>query len=386
MITREEIELLAEKISSGEASDEDILLYNRLFRSFLPSELDWKEEIMGDKQELKERMFDHITQRIQRDAPQRNIRNIRLRWAAAAAIVLLVGTGLYYLLIQRQTPQQLASREERFKSDIPAPGNKAILTLSNGRQILLDSTGSGTIAVQGHVSVTRQANGQIAYSGQDDQVSIHTISNPRGSRPLSLLLADGTKVWLNVASSLRFPTAFNGNERKVEITGEGYFEVSPNERKPFIVETGTYARIIVLGTAFNVKAYDKNLEATLLTGAVRIQPFPGITPPTTGLVLKPGQQASYEAGEPVRLFLEANVDQVLAWKNGQFYFSGNNIGQIMTELERYYDVEVDYKATVNDLFVAKLPRDLPISQILDLLEMTNQVHFKIEGRKITVIK
>lgn len=384
-MTREEIALLAEKITSGEASDEEILLYNRVFRSFLPFEQDWDGAVMGDKQELKQRIFDHIAQRIDDGEARGRIRNIRLRWVAAAAITLLAGTGLFYLFVPRQTPHQLAPLAERFKNDIPAPGNKAVLTLPNGRQILLDSTGSGIIAVQGQLNVTRQANGQIAYSGEDDQVSIHTISNPKGSRPLSLLLADGTRVWLNVASSLRFPTAFKGKERKVEMTGEGYFEVAPNESMPFILEADAQARIVVLGTDFNIKAYDKSLEATLLKGAVRVQPVIEAGP-TAGVVLKPGQQASYQAGESIRLVQGAQPEQVLAWKNGLFYFSGNSIRQIMTELERYYDVEVAYETTINDLFVAKLPRDLPVSQLLNLLELTNQVHFKIEGRKITVIK
>lgn len=384
-MTREEIALLAEKITSGEASDEEILLYNRVFRSFLPHEQDWDGAVMGDKQEVKQRIFDHIAQRIDDGGSRSRVRNIRLRWAVAAAIALLVGTGLFYLFVPSQAPHQLAPLAERFKNDIPAPGNKAVLTLPNGRQILLDSTGSGIIAVQGQLNVTRQANGQIAYSGEDDQVSIHTISNPKGSRPLSLLLADGTKVWLNVASSLRFPTAFKGKERKVEMTGEGYFEVAPNEGMPFIVEADAQARIVVLGTDFNIKAYDKSLEATLLKGAVRVQPIVEAGP-AAGVVLKPGQQASYQAGESIRLVQGAQPEQVLAWKNGLFYFSGSSIRQIMTELERYYDVEVAYEATVNDQFVAKLPRDLPVSQLLNLLELTNQVHFKIEGRKITVIK
>jgi ferric-dicitrate binding protein FerR (iron transport regulator) len=203
---------------------------------------------------------------------------------------------------------------------------------------------------------------------------------PKGSKPIRLVLADGSLVWLNAASSITYPTAFIGQERRVSITGEAYFEVSENKAMPFFVEHNQLL-VKVLGTHFNVNTYENEAsnKVTLLSGLVDVG---------NGKVnrrLLPGQQASVStAGFSVKE--NTDTDEVMAWKNGQFYFGGSDIKSIMKQIERYYDVEVEFRDEVPYQFVAKISRDVNVSAFLEKLELTNLIHFKIEGKKIIVMK
>jgi ferric-dicitrate binding protein FerR (iron transport regulator) len=212
-------------------------------------------------------------------------------------------------------------------------------------------------------------------------VDYNTLSNPRGSKVISLTLSDGTRVWLNAGSSLRYPASFASSavNREVKITGEAYFEVAHDASKPFIVSKNDVS-VTVLGTHFNVNAYDdeSDIKITLLEGSVRVNKGSN-----TGL-LKPGQQA--QVSSSVKVLNNTDVEQVMAWKNGKFSFNGSDIKTVMRELARWYDVNVEYKDEIKETFFVKLDRNTNMSNVFRILQTTGAVHFKIEGKKVTVMQ
>lgn len=308
------------------------------------------------------------------------------RVAAAAIIVVLLSVGGYFIF-NNKPPKQIATTEmpPPYKSDVAPGGNKAVLTLANGTQIILDSVANGTLTQQGNTKIIKLDNGQLAYNpsgGKSGEVLYNTISTPKGGQ-YQIVLSDGSQVWLNAASSIRFPASFTGEERKVELKGEGYFEVARNAAKPFKVSVNNTV-VEVLGTHFNINAYDDEgtMKTTLLEGSVKV---------SEGLIsktIKPGQQA--EATGDGRLIINKEVDlnSVVAWKNGRFIFTGNNIQFVMRQLARWYNVEVSYEGNVTDeQFVGVINRSRyeNISQILEMLEKTGTVSFALKDRHITVM-
>lgn len=315
------------------------------------------------------------------EMPQRRSFFTLSRIVAASVVLVLLLAGMYFLF-PRKAPVQLAEQPtmQRFKNDI-APGHKgAVLTLADGQQIILDSAHNGVIASQGSAEVVKDHN-QLAYTGNStSQVVFNTMSTPKG-RQYSLVLSDGSKVWLNAASSITFPTTFSGKERKVSVTGEAYFEVAHNDKVPFIVEQGN-TRIQVLGTHFNVNAYrdESSINVTLLAGAVKVENAQG------NRLIKPGQQVQVMQNGNMKLAEKINEEEIMAWKDERFVFESANIKTIMKQVARWYDVDVDYKADISYSFVADISMNLPVSELLKLLELTGGVHFKIDGNKITVMK
>jgi transmembrane sensor len=307
------------------------------------------------------------------------------RVVAAVIIILMLSAGGYFYFKNGNPQKQIAktdTQEERFKNDIPPGNNNATLILSNGEKIILDSTISGRLARQGNVNVEKLGNGQITYnttSGSNTAL-YNTLVNPRGAKPVYLQLVDGSKIWLNTESSLHYPTAFVGKERKVEITGEAYFEVAFNPAMPFKVSKGD-AEVQVLGTHFNVNTYNNEdfIKVTLLEGSVKVK-----TTNDNGL-LKPGQQARIRGDGTMEIIKDADIDEVMAWKNGQFIFRDASIETIMKQAARSYDADVVYEGKIPGRFVAEIPRDVQMSSLLHILELTDRVHFKIDGKKITVM-
>jgi ferric-dicitrate binding protein FerR (iron transport regulator) len=332
-----------------------------------------------------ERLYQKIAKEKNKQPTAPVIRSISwIRWAAAAFVILLLGAGYYFFTYKKQEQQgEVVKTERTMNKDIAPPNTaNAVLTLANGRKVILDSTGNGTLALQGAVNVIKLADGQIAYRGTSKEVEYNTLSNPRGSKVISLLLADGSKVWLNAASSLKYPTAFTGKERKVEITGEAYFEVAHNPDKPFIVsKAGT--SIKVLGTHFNVNAYDdeSSLDVTLLEGSVSVVADHSLRPE----VIKPGTQAQVKRNGNIQLDNSVDLNEVMAWKNGLFSFKGDDIQSIMRQVSRWYDVEVIFKEPVKEKFYAEVSKSTNVSTLLEMLEATKAVQFKIEGNTITVM-
>ena len=249
---------------------------------------------------------------------------------------------------------------------------------------MLDSAANGTLAQQGNTKVLK-LNGQIAYNKTGDMDAkpvYNTITTANGNQ-YQLILTDGSKVWLNAASSIRFPASFTGNERKVEITGEAYFEVAKNPNKPFKVEfknkEGDKSEIEVLGTHFNVNAYpdEPAFKTTLLEGSVKIINAHAVQ------MLTPGQQARLSR-QGIELEKNADIEQVMAWKNGFFLFDNTDIYTLMRQVSRWYDVDVHFEGSIpGDGFSGKISRNVPLSKFLQVLEM-NEVHVRTEGRKVTV--
>ena len=302
---------------------------------------------------------------------------------AVAAIMIGVLLSIYFIYTANSVDHMgLADANLKPSNDIAPPAQaRATLKLADGSTVYLDSNVNGTLAMQGGIEIKRNEGGEIIYSGAaSDAISMNTLSLPKGSKPIRLLLSDGSLVWLNAASSITYPTAFVGKERKVSMMGEAYFEVSENKAMPFFVEHDQLL-VKVLGTHFNVNTYENEAsnKVTLLSGLVDVG---------NGKISKrlvPGQQASVSK---TVFSVDENIDtdEVLAWKNGQFYFGGSDIRSIMKQIERYYDVEVEFRDEVPYRFVAKISRDVNVSAFLEKLELTNLIHFKIEGKKIIVMK
>lgn len=302
-----------------------------------------------------------------------------VRWAAAAAILIVFGLGILFLLIKNKKPAQEAMKTI-VKQDVPPPATStAVLTLANGQRIVLDSAAKGSLAMQGNTEVVKLEDGKIAYKGADAATAMqyNTLTVPAGSRITGITLADGTSVTLNAASSITYPVAFNNRERKVKITGEVFFEVN-KDRIPFIVDIDGKAAVEVLGTSFNVKAYEEegNIKTTLIEGKLKV----------ANQMLKPGEQAVLSPGS--RLTINGNTDlaAVMAWKNGLFLYKDADLKTIMREVARAYNVTVNYESVSNEKFYAEVSRNTNISNLLQMLELTGEVHFKIQGNQVTVLK
>jgi ferric-dicitrate binding protein FerR (iron transport regulator) len=218
------------------------------------------------------------------------------------------------------------------------------------------------------------ANGELEFN---------TLSNPRGSKVINMMLADGSRVWLNAGSSITYPVAFVGNKRNVNIDGEAYFEIAHDASTPFIVSKGDM-NVTVLGTHFNVNAYDdeNDIKVTLLEGSVNVSTKYEVK----GVKIKPGEQAIVNTKHEVRTMKDADVEQVIAWKNGYFNFKDADIVSIMRQVEKWYDVEVVYEQRTDKVFIAEIPRTVNAGDFFKILEATGWVRFKIEGKKITVLK
>jgi transmembrane sensor len=302
-------------------------------------------------------------------------RTVRLwpRIAAAASILLFLSISTYYIFHKQPAPQT----DRLFKNDI-APGHyQATLTLSNGKKIILTKGLSGLLAQQGGTRI-QVSQSNITYINQhaETQNLYNTLTTARGEQsPYPLVLADGSKVWLNAESSITFPTEFNGAVRIVKITGEAYFEVVHNDKQPFKVQTDKET-IEDIGTHFDVNAYaDETHRTTLIEGAVKVN----------GTPIKPGEQAIIVNNSIT--VKKVNTGQFIAWKNGDFDFENDQITTVMHQLSRWYDIDVNYQGPANtEGFNAQISRHQNISVILQALERTNGVHFKIEGRRVTIMQ
>jgi ferric-dicitrate binding protein FerR (iron transport regulator) len=333
----------------------------------------------------------------------RKIVPIPLIWrrsAAAAAIFIGLCIGVYFLYFHHPSPGTTDTAKQgagqRFKNDIlPPAGSKTILTLAGGQQIILDSVRNGQLASQGNTKIVKLDSGQLAYTAPPGTspataqpgavpVTYNTLSTSRGGQ-YQLNLPDGTKVWLNTASSITYPTAFTGSNRQVTITGEAYFEVAQNPSKPFHVKAGTMD-VTVLGTSFNINAYTDEpiIKTTLLEGRVKVS-HPAASGVSGLPPLTPGQQAQYAKNGSLKIVSDADLDEVMAWKNGRFQFSGAGITAIMRQAERWYDMNVVYKGTSNDRFSGEIPRNANLSQLLNVLAATNKIKFEINGNTVTII-
>ncbi|TWF35335.1 FecR family protein [Chitinophaga polysaccharea] len=308
----------------------------------------------------------------------------RRRWiyAAAAAAVLLVIVGMAAMFRHFRSPQQPIAVYTPSHGVLPG-SNKAILTLADGSTITLDSTGNGAIARQGNVQIVQVGSGQLAYKTNGSNTSgsqqYNTLSIPRGGQ-FRINLPDGTRVWINAASSLSYPTAFTGGDRTVQLTGEAYFEVAAMPEKPFHVKVNNMD-IQVLGTHFNVMAYteETTIKTTLLEGAVKVNTGSKQT------MLHPGQQLRMDRQGQLAVIDQVDMDEIIAWKNGYFQFYHEKLPGVLRQISRWYDVDIAYEGGIPDReFGGKISRNSSIEDVLKILALS-KVHFRIENKKIIVI-
>lgn len=381
---KEEFLKIVERISDGVASDQDIALYLKWYQQFDLDDRMW-DQLQVKPEDFRQELLLNIQHEIQEDTPVVPIKKIQRIWPgmiAAASVILCLSVGVYFFKYKSSVPVN----DKILVSNKINPGsNKAVLTLSDGKQIVLDDTQNGRIADQGDASIRKTAEGNLIYEVKGTDLSgekagkpvFNRMTTPRGGQ-YQLILPDGTKVFLNAASSLKYPTVFDQKERRVELTGEGYFEVAGNREKPFLVNVNGAQEIEVLGTHFNVKAYpdDKDIRTTLLEGSVKINYK------DRHVLLKPKYMAVNDLKGNL-LVKQANIEQVMAWKNGLFVFDNVNLKEAMNMAARWYDIEVDYRGNVAQKKLwGTVSKYKTITELLDKIKFTTGINYKIEGRRV----
>lgn len=377
----DQIRLLTERYLHGNASEEEAAALHSWYDAQVSGDTELVSgEIISDREVLRALMQENIERAVRADgvAPVRRMINRRflLRLSAAAVFILLAGLVAYWL------PQLKESGSVSIKGVVNdvAPGySGAVLTLADGRTVVLDSVGNGLVAVEKGVQVM-QSGAKLTYSnsGAEGAAGWNMLATPVG-RQYMVVLPDGTRVWLNAASSLRFPTIFGGDVREVVLMGEGYFEVAPG-RQRFRVRVREGMEVQVLGTHFNVNAYENELSVrtTLMQGKVKV-----IAANST-IMLEAGQQAFSDAGW-LRLAPSPDLQQVIAWKDGYFQFNHADLPSVLRELTRWYDVDVRYEGNVPRLdFGGAIGRDLSLAQVLKVLQQSSNARLRIEGRTLVV--
>lgn len=320
------------------------------------------------------------------------------RIAAAAAILLFIAGAVYFWRLSKQE-RMLTQVQPSQPADVAPGRNGAILTLADGQKVVLDSLGNGVIATQHGTRAVLQ-DGQLAYhstGNETENIAYNTVTTPKG-RQFQVQLPDGTHVWLNAASSITYPTVFKDKRREVTITGEVYFEVAnlrlrSGQKQPFIVQVNKQTQIEVLGTHFNVNAYDNegSIKTTLLEGKVRVASGKG---PVAGgkatsesfqeVVLKPGEQAIASARSSLTIDHSPDIQQVMAWKSGLFNFNGRDIIAAMDEIGRWYDLEVMYESAPKPRqIVGEIQRNLTLSELMTVLKKLD-IHYRLEGRQLII--
>jgi transmembrane sensor len=331
--------------------------------------VNWREKL--DSKAAFERVKEKVG--IQQDPGSFKKRRIWPYWVAAATIITIIVIGDLWYNKAPALKQQVAFS----KQDIPPGGPHAILKMNGGPAIILDTSNSGKIITNGSVSITKDSSVLIyaATNKKDGPPRMDELSTPAGGE-YQLSLSDGTRVWLNASTTLRYPEQFPDSVRRVEVTGEAYFEVAKNAKHPFIVEAGKN-EVRVLGTHFNVNHYPDNHETivTLAEGSVKLN---------GSVLLKPGEQGVISPDGKM-VMESADLESALAWKDGQFIFKMAPLDQVMAQVSHWYDAKIVYKDNNTDHFNARIPRDVPVSKLLHLLEATGRVHFKVEYKTITVM-
>ncbi|MFY0255505.1 FecR domain-containing protein [Chitinophaga sp. 30R24] len=318
------------------------------------------------------------------DIPLRRMPFLR-KWQWAA-VVMLFGASSYFWATSKRTIKTQASSPAPLTADIQPGGNSAVLTLGDGSTITLDSASNGQLVQQGNAQIVKRTNGQIIYTetGRAQGATIlNTMSTPRGGQ-YQLTLPEGTKVWLNAASSITYPVTFNRKERAVKITGEVYFEVTKNEEQPFIVDVNGQSNVIVLGTSFNVNSYADEgvLQTTLLEGSVKVAAGTG----QQAVILLPGQQAQIIANSQsnIQVIKTVDLNQVMAWKNGFFNLQDATLENVMKQLERWYNVDVKYEGKIPAVtFEGRLDKRVNLSDVLQYFSDLG-INIKREGRTLIV--
>jgi len=372
---------LKKKYLDGVATPDEIQLLEQYYDLFAHEANATNHMSVSEIAGLEELLKEGIAKRIAKKERSTTIPFYIKNLMRAAAVVIFASAAMYLLYRQHAKPVQQIAHNKPYKYDLAPGGNKAILTLANGAQVVLNNAKNGNLTTQAGARVVKH-DSLLSYKATNanvSEVSYNTITTPMGGQ-YQLVLADGTKVWLNAASSLKFPTAFIGKDRTVELTGEAYFEVAKNKNKPFNVKTATQT-IQVLGTHFNINAYSNEgtVKTTLLEGSVKL--FSA----NDAILISPGQQAILKNNQSYTINNKPDINEVIAWKNGLFQFDEADIQTIMRQVARWYDINVEFKGQIpNYTYHGKISRNSNASQVLKILELSG-INFTIEeGRKITV--
>lgn len=379
--------------------DEYLALYERSLRGDCsPDELARLQQYEDDfcfsdnaetDETIQEKIYNRLSASISREEKVKRL----FPWkavAAAAAILLVMASGFLYLndrLSHRNKPVAAVSGNTgTLQHDIAPGGNKATLILGDGSKVDLNKATEGKIAAQGNATVNKSGNGQLVYQLADQTPAssttvFNTLAIPRGGQ-YNLTLPDGSRIWMNAASRLRFPTQFTGKERIVELEGEAYFEVAHNQQQPFIVKVKGM-QVEVLGTQFNVMAYadEACITTTLLDGKVKLR-----SDRTEAVILKPGQEGVFTGNNNFKVN-KADIEQAMSWKNGYFVFNDEDLTSIMRKISRWYNVDIAYSSGTKKLsFMGSISRFKNVTEVLNMLALTGTVQFKVDAEKITVIQ
>jgi transmembrane sensor len=389
-MNKESLKELLDKYLAGNCTPAEKVLIERFYmdeslKGVIPSDITDPIEKKAETWSAITKHIDDLPEKLQKGSKYVFLKRV----GYAAALLIILFAGLFYY--QPSDKQNLAGKTGISKVDVKPGGNKAILTLSDGRSVVLNDTKEGIVATQSGLSIKKTKNGQLIYvadagyksrghSENKSEVMYNTITTPRGGS-YQVNLPDGTRVWLNAASSLRFPTQFPGKERSVQLKGEAYFEVAKNKAKQFIVKTGIQT-VTVLGTHFNINAYQDEAvyNTTLLEGSVNISNG------NDNRLLKPGEQASVSADTRQIKISSVDIEEAVAWKNNKISFTSQPLEKIMRQISRWYNVDIVYKGNISaKTFTGTISRYANVSEVLDMLELTDLVHFKIEEGRITVM-
>ncbi|WP_293313164.1 FecR family protein [Pedobacter sp. UBA5917] len=383
---QKELQKIIQRYVSGTATAEEILFVEKYYQY-----LDKNANVLDGRNadelaKMAEANFMAIRSNI--DAGQKRKTIPLYKYISAAAVLLLI-SGISFVLLNKPKPVIKGEIAVNKKLDVLPGSDKAILTLADGSKVVLDEHTSTDISDKDGLKISRTEDGRLVYTIVDQSdlktqsiVSFNTIQTPKGGQ-YQVILPDGTKVWLNAASSLKYPEVFTGNERRVELTGEAYFEVAKNKAKPFHVKNHNQD-VEVLGTHFNINSYmdDHTIKTTLLEGSVKVSNGQSVK------VLKPGEQsiAGSDGNGIIRLSADVDTDDETAWKNGLFQFNNANLKSILNQLERWYDINIDYSSVPDKKYNGMVPRKAKLSEVLKMLEKTGNIRFEIaEGRNLKVL-
>ncbi|MDR6567296.1 FecR family protein [Chitinophaga ginsengisegetis] len=367
---------LIQRYLKGNASPEEVEALHEWYDSFDDSEVPLPVELGEDRRMLEQRLLNRLKPVMQ---PPKVKRIPFWRYAAAAALLALVAVaGKIGWQHRYPSPQKNIMADNTAATDKPPANKKAMLTLADGSTITLDDAANGALGKQGGANIIKKEKGQLAYQAADANGAVvyNTLTVPRGGQ-YQLVLPDGTNVWLNSATSLRYPTSFRGAERKVILQGQAYFEIAANATQPFKVQANEM-EVVVLGTRFDMMAYadEPTINATLMDGKIKVQ----------DKILRPGQQAVLALSGHQLTVRDADVNKIMAWKNGLFVFNNMDLPTILREIARWYDVEIVYQsAPGKELYGGGISRNLNLSAVLHVLEENGTNHFKTDGNKVVVL-
>lgn len=381
---------LIEKYLSGEATEAEKTQVEQWYESMEFSTRKLKQEEFDEIDASEARSLDALTRKLSErhsQATETTGREVipsagsRRRWLVAAAVVAMIASASLFFLFRSSRDTLPAPASRVSETNILPGGTKAILTLGNGIKITLDSIHAGLVSTQGKTRVVKLGSGQLAYHTgglSSGQPVYNTIATPMGGY-YQVVLPDGSHVWLNAASSIRFPTTFPEGAREVQITGEAYFEIAQKRDQPFRVHVNGMT-VTVLGTHFDVMAYQDEtaIRTTLVEGSVKI------TKGDRAMTLTPGQQLSLNHTGHMTLTQNAEITKAIAWKNHLFWFDNDDIRTIMRQVARWYNVAVEIEGDIPGHFTGSLPRNVPVSKVFEVLQKTGSIHYRIESGKIIV--